>query len=93
MRRFFFVLMACNGGGLVVCVALLFVVTGSCGRLVNLESLEDSRGNFTVDQERAVDPQTHQGSLVIGQNSFAFRGSRRWRLPAVDAGYQADMGM
>lgn len=93
MWRFFFVLMACNGGGVVVCVALLFVVTGSCGRPVNLKSLEDPRGDLTVDQDRAVDPQTHRGRLVIGQNSLTLRGSRRRRLPAVDAGYQADMGM
>lgn len=85
--------MARNGGGRVLYVTLLFIVAGSCGRLVNLKSLEDSRENLKVDQEQVADHHTHQGRLVIGQNPFTFKGSERWRLAAVDAGYQADMGM
>lgn len=83
--------MACNGG--VIVAALLYIIAGSCGRLVNLKSLEDSRDTLTLDQGRVADPHTHHGRLVIGQNSFTFKGSKRWRLPAVDTGYQADMGM
>lgn len=84
--------MARNGGGRVLYVALLFIVAGSCGRLVNLKSEEDSRENLKVDQEQVADCHTHHGRLVIGQNSVTFEGSKR-RLAAVDAGYQADMGM
>lgn len=85
--------MARDGGGRVLYVALLFIVAGSCGRLVNLKSLEDSRENLKVDQEQVADHNTHRGTLVIGQNSFTFKGSKRRRSPAVDAGHQADMGM
>lgn len=89
MRCFFCVLMACNGGVVVVlCATLLFVVTGSCGRLVNLKSLEDSRSNSTADQGRVTDLHLHRGRLVIGQNSSTWK-----RLPAANVGYQADMGM
>lgn len=85
--------MARKEGGRVLYVALLFIVAGSCGRLVNLKSLEDSRENLKVDQEQVTDHHTHCGRLVIGQNSVTFKGSKRRRLPAVDAGYQADVGM
>lgn len=87
MRCFFFVLMACNGAAIVLYVTLLFVVAGSCGRLVKQESLEDSRSNSTADQRRVTDLHLHRGRLVIGQNSSFWR-----RFPAADAGYQADMG-
>ncbi|XP_056912809.1 proline-rich protein 36-like [Takifugu flavidus] len=83
--------MARNGGGRVLYVALLFIVAGSCGRLENLKSEEDSKENLKVDQEQVADHHTHHGRLVIGQNSFTFKGSKRRRLPAADAGYQADM--
>lgn len=86
VRRFFAVLMECNGAGIVLYVTLLFVVAGSCGRLVNLKFLEDSRSNSTADQGRVADLHLHRGRLVIGQNSS-------WkRLPAANPGYQADMG-
>lgn len=87
MRCFFFVLMACNGAGVVLYATLLFVVAGSCGRLVTLESSEDSRSNSTADQGRVTDLHLHRGRLVIGQNSSSWK-----RLPAANAGYQADMG-
>lgn len=89
MRCFFSVLMACNGGAVfVLYVTLLFVVAGSCGRLVNLNSLEDSRSNSTADQGRVTDLHLHRGKLVFGQSSSSGK-----RSPAANAGYQADMGM
>lgn len=87
MRCFFSILMACNEGGIVLYVTLLLVVSGSCGRLVKLKSLEDSRSNSTDDKGRVTDLHLHRGRLVIGQNSSSWK-----RSPAASAGYQADMG-
>lgn len=86
MRCLFFVLMASSGGGTVLYATLLFVVAGTCGRLVKLKSSEDSRSNST-DHGRVPDVHLHSGRLAIGKNSS-------WeRSPPADEGYQSDMGM
>lgn len=85
--------MARKGGGIGLYVALLFVATGSCGRLVHPEPSGGSRGNSTGG--RGADRRTHHGRLVIGEDPLALKGSERRRNPppAADEGYQADMGM
>lgn len=78
---------------MVLYTALLFAITGSCGRLVNTKPLEDRRRNSTAHQGRVTDHRTHHGRLEIGRNSLTSKGSRLWkRLPAPADGYQADMG-
>lgn len=80
--------MACDGAAVVLYATLLFMVAVSCGRLVTLESSEDWRSNSTADRGQVTDLHRHRGRLVIGLNSSSWK-----RLPAANAGYQADMGM